>query len=108
MNVTELGAHGDGRWRLSKDIPVSVVGFIIVQTITFTWFLASQNGKLTAVIEDNAANKIASYTKEDARHEREFMEQKFLLLQNRQDELVRRLSLAESQINENRVRTQPK
>lgn len=103
--MTEEHLHGaNNRWRLSKDIPVSVVGFIIVQTITFTWFLASQNGKLTAVIEDSATSKIAAYTKEDARHEREFMEQKFILLQNKDDEMTRRLALVESQINELRTR----
>jgi hypothetical protein len=106
--MNEIGAHDNGRWRLSKDIPVSVVGFIILQTITFTWFLASQNGKLTAVIDDNASNKIAAYTKDDARHEREFMEQKFLLLQNKDDEMTRRLALVEAQINELRTRVQVK
>jgi len=95
----------NGGWRFSKDIPVSVVGFIILQTILLTYFLAGQNAKLEAVVADNASNKSTQYTKEDARHEREFIEQKFLLMQNKLDEDIRRITSLEAQVNEVKART---
>lgn len=88
----------DGRWRLTKDISITTVGFIFLQTVLFTWFLAGQNAKLTAVASDNEQDKATRYTKDDARHEREFMEQKFLLIQNKEDELTRRVTLVEGRI----------
>jgi hypothetical protein len=58
-----------------------------------------QSGKLQTVIEDNATGKVLTYTKEDARHEREFQDQKFLLLKSESDEQTRRIALLEGQMN---------
>lgn len=97
-------ANPNGHWRLSKEIPISVVGFIVVQTFALVWFLAGQNAKLTTLGEESALNKQANYSKEDARHEREFMELKFLLLQTKDDETIRRIVLLEVQVAELKAR----
>jgi hypothetical protein len=88
------------RWRISKDIPITVVGFLLFQTLCLTWFLAGLRSDLSAVIKDTADAKAAAYTKEDARHEREFIEQKFLTMQNTTEDHVRRIAIIEGQINE--------
>lgn len=91
-------ANDQNRWRLSKDIPISVVGFIVCQTIAMTWFSAGQNAKLNSLSEENQISKATQYTKEDARHEREFIEQKFITAENKNEEVTRRLALVEAQV----------
>lgn len=88
---------GNGQWRISKDIPISVVGFIVLQTILLTWFLAGQSAKLTAVVDDNTNAKAAAYTKDDARKDRELMDSKLINVQNKEDEITRRMALIEAQ-----------
>lgn len=96
--------NGRNGWRLSKDIPISVVGVIIMQTLIAVWFIAGLSNGLSQVVKDNAESKATAYSKEDARHEREFMEQKFLLLQNKDEEITRRIALLEAQLNELKLR----
>lgn len=96
----------NNRWHLSKDIPISMLAYLVVQTILFTWFLSALNSKLNTTAEENTSSKLIAYTKEDARHEREFMEQKFLLLANRDEETMRRMSLLEGSVNELKAKQQ--
>jgi hypothetical protein len=90
--------NGSGKWRLTKDVPISLVVFLAFQTILFTWFLAGQSAKLAAVADDNAASKATTYTKEDAMHEREFMNQRFLLIDTKTEETTRRIALLEAAV----------
>lgn len=90
----------NGRWRVTKDIPISTVIFITLQTIALVWFLAGQNAKLTSLSDDSVLDKATRYTKDDARHEREFMEQKFQLYQKDVDDMKRRIAILEGQVTE--------
>lgn len=76
-----------------------MIGAFIIQTLIFTWFLAGQNSKLNTVIDDNAAAKLAVYTKDDARKDRELMDSKLVNVQSREDEMIRRIALLEAQAN---------
>jgi hypothetical protein len=78
--------------------------FLIFQTLAGVWVVSGLVSSLHQVVEDNAAAKVTTYSKEDARHEREFMEQKFLLLENKNEEELRRIALLEAQIIELRSR----
>ena len=100
------GTERDG-WRLSRDVPISVVAFLVVQTLTFTWFLASQAAATATLVVAQAEQKMTRYSKEDAIHEREFQDQKFIILQSKLDDSIRRIAILEGQSNEllNRVRT---
>lgn len=106
--MTEENMHGgtpNNRWHLSKDVPISILVFLLFQTIGFTVFLTNLSGKVASVADDNVAAKLTAYSKEDARHEREFLEAKFLLFTNKDEEMIRRISLLEGAVNELKAKT---
>lgn len=107
MTEVQNGSSAKG-WRLSKEIPLSVVLFLVVQTLTASWFLSSQNKTLNDLVAAKTKEETTRYTKEDATREREFQEQKYILLSNKMDESTRRIALLEGQVTEllNRARAQ--
>lgn len=106
--MTEENVRGgtpNNRWHLSKDIPISMLGVLLLQTILFTVFITNLAAKVNSVVEDNVAAKLTVYSKDDARHEREFMEQKLIILSNKDEEMLRRISLLEGAVGELRAKT---
>ena len=85
-------------WRLTKEIPVSTLIFIVMQTMALTWFLAGQNSSLTTVIETVKKSDSVAYTKDEARHEREFTDSKLKNIEQSLADFTRRLALVEGQL----------
>ena len=94
----KMNGNGGSVLKLIKD-PLAIIVMLIFQTISFAVFLTQLNGAVTQIIKDNAETKLTAYSKEDARHEREFQDQKYLLLKSENDEQTRRIALLEGQMN---------
>lgn len=58
----------DGRWHLDKKVPISIILVIVVQCVSFTWFLGKQDSRLT-VIEQSRAERIPAQEKRDDRQD---------------------------------------
>jgi hypothetical protein len=101
----KMGVAENSKVRWFKD-PVTVLTVVILQTISITIFLTTMSATLNGVVRDITESKLAQYTKDDARKDRELADTKFLLVQLRNDELVRRIGILEGQTNEllNRAR----
>lgn len=90
-------ADSNNRWRLTKDIPLSLVAALVLQTLLFTWWLATQSSALNAVIKVVSEGQAKAYTKEDAVREREFQLQVQKNANDKLDELTRRITILEGQ-----------
>lgn len=84
------------RWHVAKDIPVALILAVIVQTAGGIWWMAQLSGKIDYLIAAQTEFKAERYTREDARRDREFLEQKFTAGANADRELERRLGSLES------------
>lgn len=89
-----------GFLRFSKEISVGVLAFLILQAVAFIIFATTQNNKLENLLIAFTQSQADRYTKTDAAREREFIEQKFLIMHHRDDEMVRRVGVLEGQVNE--------
>ena len=104
--MTELkimDGNNGSKLRWFKD-PIAVLIVVVLQTISFTVFLTTMNGTLNGVVKEIADSKGTAYTKVDAHNERELMDSRFARLQDKDEEMVRRIALLEAQINELRAR----
>lgn len=89
-----------GFLRFSREISFGVLAFLILQAVAFIIFATTQNNKLENLLLAFTVAQSERYSKTDAQREREFQEQKYLIMQNRHDELVRRTGVLEGQMNE--------
>ena len=106
MTDEKLSNGNGSRWRFSKEIPLSLLGIIVIQTISFAVFLTQLNSAVTQIIKDNAESKLTAYTKDDAHKDRELLDSRFARLQDKDEEITRRIALLEGQINELKARAQ--
>ncbi len=63
------------RWHVGKEIPLTLVFLIIVQTVGFIFWLASLSNKVDRAIEALQEFKGERYAKEDARRDFRLVEQ---------------------------------
>lgn len=85
-------------WRIDKRVPVMLFVAVIGQTAGGIWWMAQMSSDLRSAVSAIAEFKNERYTREDARRDRELLEQKLELLKSSDRELERRINL-----NENRV-----
>lgn len=77
-------------WHIGKEIPLTLICGILIQTVFFAVWLAnlsSSVGVLTAALVEFKADR---YTGQDARRDRELMEQKILFIQQSSTDHLRR------------------
>lgn len=97
--MTEENVGGsNNRWRISKEIPLTVVVVIIIQTAAFVWALATHSNTLGTLVQTVAKAESQAYTKEDAHNERELQTQIHKNMADRTDDLLRRLTILESNL----------
>jgi hypothetical protein len=89
-----------GFLRFSHEISIGVLAFLILQAVAFIVFATTQNNKLENLLTAFTMAQQDRYTKGDASREREFQEQKYLIIQQRHDEGIRRIGVLEGQVNE--------
>lgn len=105
---TEVEDNGDGngngyrppnRWRVAKDIPLALIIAILVQTAGGIWWMAQTTSKIDYLISAQTEFRAERYTREDARRDRELLEQKFVLGSNINHEFDRRINSVESRLD---------
>jgi len=42
----------DEQWHLSKSVPISIIGAVVVQTVTIVWFIANLNANVAMNTRD--------------------------------------------------------
>lgn len=97
INPTNGRTNG---WRFSKEVPISVVGFLILQAVLLIVFIAD----LSSTVKGLVTAQVNAYTKDDARKDRELNDSKLERIKDKEDEITRRTALLEAQFNELRAR----
>ena len=100
-----VNSNGGGLLKLIKD-PLALIIFLVFQTVTFAVFLTTLNNSVVQISKDNAESKLTAYTKDDAHKDRELLDSRFARLQDKDEEITRRIALLEGQINELKARAQ--
>jgi hypothetical protein len=88
------------KWRFSKEVSLGLLAYLIVQTVFGIVFINDLSSSVKSLVLAQAAALLTAYSKEDARHEREFMDLKFTASAHADEEIVRRISVLEGQVAE--------
>ena len=83
---------------MGKEIPISVLGVVIVQTVAYIWFLASLSNKVDIALATIQEFKTERYTREDARRDRELADQKWKQQEQLDREQERRIGSNEGRV----------
>lgn len=87
------------RWHLGKDIPIALIVAVLLQTAGGIWWMAQLSSKIDNAIQTIGEFRAERYTREDARRDRELMDQKLEALRAADREYDRRISLGEGRID---------
>lgn len=79
------------RWHIGKEVPITFVATIFVQTLIFVWAASGLYTKVENVVEQLRTFAIERYTKEDARRDKELMLLVVDALKTRDNEMERRV-----------------
>lgn len=88
------------RWHIGKEIPLALVVAVIIQTIFFVIWLSNLSSSVGNVTSTLAEFKTERYTRDDARRDRELMEQKMALGSQAASEAIRRIGDLESRVQQ--------
>lgn len=91
--------NGLGRWHVGKEVPIVLIAAVLVQTAGGIWWMAQLSGKLDAAVVTIVEFKSERYTREDARRDRELIEQKMAVGVTRGNELERRINSNDSRVD---------
>jgi hypothetical protein len=86
------------RWHVGKEIPIALIFAVVMQTLGGIWWMSQLSLKLDNALLQMADFKVERYTREDARRDRELMEQKMNQLSSIDHEFDRRLNVTESKV----------
>jgi uncharacterized protein HemX len=84
------------RWHIAKDVPIALIAAVLIQTAGGIWWMAQLSSKIDHAINTINEFKTERYTREDARRDRELLEQKFQAVSTRDAELDRRINSVEA------------
>lgn len=79
------------RWHIGKEVPITFVATIFVQTLIFVWAASGLYTKVENVVEQLRTFAVERYTKEDARRDKELQLLLLDALKSRDQELERRV-----------------
>jgi hypothetical protein len=83
------------RWHIGKEIPLAVLLMLFIQTGGGIWWLAQVSAKIDYAIATMEEFKRERYTREDARRDKEAMDQRIEAQRQRDVEHERRLQVIE-------------
>lgn len=100
-NRNSLNGNGNGssKWHVGKEIPIVLILAVLAQTAGGIWWMAQLGAKLDSAVLSITEFKAERYTREDARRDRELLEQKFVLGTAADRELDRRISSMEQRVD---------
>ncbi len=93
----------DDRWHVGKEIPIALVGAVVVQTAGLVWSIAGLYNKVDSLVATTNEMKLERYTKEDGRRDRELMTLMNEAQRQRAIEQDRRITILESIVNQLQV-----
>ncbi len=91
------------RWHVGKEIPLALVGAVVVQTAGLVWSIAGLYNKVDSLVLTTNEMKLERYTKEDGRRDRELMTLMNEAQRQRAIEQDRRITILESIVNQLQV-----
>lgn len=90
---------GNDRWHMSREIPVSLLAVVILQTVAFVFWIATLSSTVTNIVTLMQEFRAERYTRDDARRDRELQDQKLEALRTSDREFDRRMGLAEGRVD---------
>ena len=88
------------RWHIGKEVPITFVATIFVQTLIFVWAASGLYAKVENVVDQLKTFAIERYTKEDARRDKELQLLLLDALKSRDVELERRVLKMEQHVQD--------
>lgn len=86
-------------WHIDKRIPVMLFVAVVGQTAGGIWWMSQMSSELRGATAALTEFKNERYTREDARRDRELVEQKLELARAASRELERRINLMENRVD---------
>lgn len=93
------------RWHVGKEIPLALIGAVLVQTAGGIWWMAQLSSKLDVAVTTISELKNERYTQQDYRRDRLLLDQQFQSMTNADRELDRRMSAIENRMDRQEVRS---
>lgn len=87
-------------WHIGREIPITIVGFLGVQTIFLVIWLANLSSSVNTAVTSLAELKQERYTKSDALKDRELLDLKFASQTLVVSDLTRRMVDAEGKMQQ--------
>jgi len=87
------------RWHVGKEIPIVLVAAVLLQTAGGIWWMAQLSAKIDNAVSSISEFKVERYTREDARRDRELMEQKLTAYSKSDADIERRINTIESRVD---------
>lgn len=87
------------RWHVGKEIPLALMIAVGIQTAGGIWWIAQLSSKIDNAVITMQEFRTERYTREDARRDRELMDQKLVSGTSRDAELERRINSMESRLD---------
>ena len=88
------------RWHIGKEVPITFVATIFVQTLIFVWAASGLYAKVENVVDQLRTFAVERYTKEDARRDKELQLLLLDSLKTRDNEMERRVLKLEQHTSE--------
>lgn len=88
------------RWHFGKEVPLALVVAVVIQTIFLVVWLSNLSSNVNNVMATLAEFKTERYTREDARRDRELMEQKMSTQSAASVDYIRRIGDLESRLQQ--------
>lgn len=87
------------RWHVGKEMPLTLLIAIIVQTGGGIWWLAQLSAKIDNAIATLSEFRVERYTRDDARRDREFISALIEQQRQRDSEHERRMTALEAAVD---------
>jgi hypothetical protein len=87
------------RWHLGKEIPLTVIGLLVAQTAGYIWWLSHLSFTVDNAVVQMSEYKAERYTREDARRDRELLDQRFQAQKLIDNDIERRTTGLEARID---------
>lgn len=96
---TQTGRRTTDRWHVGKEIPIVLIIGLLAQTAGGIWWMSQMAAKIDNAVSTIAEFRSERYTREDARRDRELLEQKFAAGQTADREIDRRINTLEARMD---------
>lgn len=93
------------RWHVGKEIPLALVGALLLQTVGLVWSIAGLYNRVDNLVIITNKMENERYTKEDARRDRDIVNMVIDAQRQRDNEQERRIAIVESLLNQWRIQS---